>query len=113
MQAMAPGVHGLLHAGHAVGESAAGAGADGGLAMGAGGRWADGAGAGALGRAGAAAPAPTGTGGGAVAPATVKIFWQAGHLTCLPPALSGIWIALVQFGQRITCGMVFLVLSDG
>src|SRR5436309_2377992 len=111
MQAMAPGVHGLLHAGHAVGESGAGAGAVGGLPIGAGGRGADGAGAdaagaGALGRAGAAA-APTATGAGAAA--TVKIFWHAGHFTCLPPALSGIWIALVQFGQRITCGMIFLV----
>src|SRR5437016_10928630 len=32
---------------------------------------------------------------------------HAGHRMCLPAALSGIRISLLQWGQRITCGMAF------
>src|SRR5271166_5940182 len=116
MQEMAPGLSGLPQAGQLAGvPDVDAAAAPGGLVPGGGtgGRLmlpsdtlpAEG------GRAGPAA-APTAAGCGAAA-GTVKGFWHDGQRNCLPAELSATDIAVVQFGQRITCGMVGLVLLLG
>jgi hypothetical protein len=45
--------------------------------------------------------------------ATANSERQAGQRTCFPAALSGIRIVLLQWGQRLICGMVTLLQRTG
>src|SRR5438309_1501362 len=106
---MAPGNRRDLHAGHSVG-ALAGCGLVGTVIGGTGLE-------GATTAAGAVAAAATGVGFGTVpaaigcGAATAKMFLQKGHRTCFPAAFSGICVAFLQCGQRITSGIsMFLLL---
>src|SRR5262245_61359011 len=102
MQAMAPGSRAEPQAGHAVGVVGALA------ATGAAGRGGAAGAVGAVGRAGpAVAPAATGSRAGA-GPLIGNSRLQPGQRTCLPTALSGTCMALVQCGHRIVSGMLVL-----
>src|SRR5262249_30221094 len=98
MQAMAPGNSVDLQAGHSVGVVAAD-GAGGMDTDGDDGAVGPGRGAVMPGLLPPATPAPTGWGAGAP---TMNTCLQDGQRTCLPAALSGTCIVLLQCGQRMT-----------
>src|SRR5262245_20423679 len=103
MQAMAPGSRAEPHAGQAVGAGGLTGTAPDGFAAGGG---EGGVGLPAGRAAPAAAPAATGSRAGALpTPPTWNRRLPPGQRTCLPGALSGTCIALVQWGQRMVRGI--------
>src|SRR5262245_15937736 len=114
MQAMAPGSKVALHDGHSAGAgAAAGLPLAAGAGMGVGGPARTGVGeGGGTGRpavAAAGAPATTGSRTGALAgaAASMNACLHVGQRSCLPAASSGIWMGLLQCGQRVICGMTY------